>query len=83
MSAIHFEQTQEELCLALPTEPSLQVNSSVLVYVRGKTSQFLEFLHISSEHPLVGPSLLSLKKRMHVQIYVFNTGLTLKCPDIH
>ncbi|MXQ96738.1 hypothetical protein E5288_WYG020482 [Bos mutus] len=24
MSAIHFEQTEEELCLALPTEPSLQ-----------------------------------------------------------
>lgn len=83
MSAIHFEQAEEELCLALPTEPSLQVNSSVLVHVRGKTSQFLEFLHISSEHPLVGPSLLSLRKRMHVQIYVFNTGLTLKCPDIH
>ena len=45
----------------------------------GKTSQFFEFLHISSQHLLVGPSLLSLKKGMHV----FNAGLMLKCPDTH
>lgn len=41
MSAIHFEQAEEELYLALPTEPSLQVNNSVLVLVRRENKPIL------------------------------------------